>query len=184
MRLVSKPTLLDRKKKIANLTPSFCASCPVGFTTISNKEGIFFPAFPPQAGGGPIGGGGGPLGFSGPWKVPPSGQGGGGPGQGPTPGPGPGPAPGPGAGGPLGGMLPCGAPGIPNSIGVEESPGEGLGGVGRRPTPGGGFGRGLIPCFFSSSTSFSSSAPASASSASIFIGKKKCDVSQGGQKQQ
>ncbi|EAW57457.1 hCG20576 [Homo sapiens] len=43
----------------------------------------------------------------------------------------------------------------------------GRGGVGRRPTPGGGLGRGLMPCFFSSSTSFSSSAPASASSANI-----------------
>lgn len=43
----------------------------------------------------------------------------------------------------------------------------GRGGVGRSPTPGGGLGKGLMPCFFSSSTSFSSSAPASASSANI-----------------
>ncbi len=171
-----------QKKKTANLTPSFCASCPVGLTTISNKDGIFFPAFPPQAGGGPIGGGGPRLGFGGPWKVLPSGQGGGGPGHGPTPGTGP--APGPGAVGPLGGILPCGAPGIPKSAGAEESPGVGLGGVGRRPTPGGGFGRGLMPCFLSSSTSFSSSAPASASSASIFNEKKRSSVTLSAQKQQ
>ncbi len=170
IQLVSKPRWLDRKIKISNLTPSFCASCPVGLTTISNKDGIFFPEFPPQAGGGPIGGGGPPLGFGGPWKVFPSGQGGGGPGHGPTPGTGP--APGPGAVGPPGGTLPCGTPDIPKSAGAEESPGVGLGGVGRRPTPGGGFGRGLMPCFLSSSTSFSSSAPASASSASIFNKKR------------
>lgn len=41
---------------MCNLTPSFCASCPVGFTTISNKDGIFFPVLPPQGGGAPTGG--------------------------------------------------------------------------------------------------------------------------------
>lgn len=104
-------------------------------------------------------GGDGPW-FGEPWKDPPSGQGGGGPSC-------PGTGAVPGHEGPLEGMLPCCGPGAPKSIGVEESVGPGLGGVGKSPTPGGGLGRGLMPCFFSSSTSFSSSAPASASSANI-----------------
>lgn len=67
-----------------------------------------------------------------------------------------------GTGGPPGMALPLG-----------EGGAGGLGGVGSSPTPGGGLGSGLMPCFFSSSTSFSSSAPASASSWSICKGKER-----------
>lgn len=120
--------------------------------------------------------GGGILGFGGPpWKGLPSGPWTGGTAQGLGPGIGPGP------GGPLLTMGPWLGPGRPPKslvTGPVKSPGPvlvstgtGRGGVGRRPTPGGGLGRGLIPCFFSSSTSFSSSAPASASSASILLSR-------------
>lgn len=120
--------------------------------------------------------GGGQLRFGGPpWKGLPSGGWRGGPAHGIGPGTGPCPE---------GTLLPrgtrLGPERPPNSAGdgplkspppVLVSTGTGRGGVGRRPTPGGGLGRGLIPCFFSSSTSFSSSAPASASSASILLSR-------------
>lgn len=120
-----------------HLTPSFSASCPVGLTTISKSEGIFLYRSCCCCS---CCGERGSWGGGGICGGPGGGRGGGGGGP-------------PGIGRPLG-EVGAGGPG-------------GRGGVGSSPTPGGGFGRGLMPCFLSSSTSFSSSAPASASSANI-----------------